>query len=105
MLLTRIAGQLGRDTALGYAMGARLEYIHDVPSDAKGHNRTSGSERPSRKKGPLASSGRVGCYSIERRTSSVSVYMSKRASLPSEIRQICAKGARSALPVALLTPV
>jgi putative MATE family efflux protein len=27
VLLTGIAGQLGRDTALGYAMGARLEYI------------------------------------------------------------------------------
>jgi len=27
MLLTGIAGQLGRDAALGYAMGARLEYI------------------------------------------------------------------------------
>src|SRR5262249_60002715 len=25
--VTGIAGQLGRDTALGYAMGARLEYI------------------------------------------------------------------------------
>ena len=25
VLLTRIAGQLGRDTALGYPMGARLE--------------------------------------------------------------------------------
>src|SRR6516162_8478524 len=27
VLLTGIAGQMGRDTALGYAMGARLEYI------------------------------------------------------------------------------
>src|SRR5258707_713657 len=27
VVLTGIAGQLGRDTALGYAMGARLEYI------------------------------------------------------------------------------
>ena len=27
VMLTGIAGQLGRDTALGYAMGARLEYI------------------------------------------------------------------------------
>jgi Na+-driven multidrug efflux pump len=27
VLLTGIAGQLGRDAALGYAMGARLEYI------------------------------------------------------------------------------
>ena len=27
VLLTGIAGRLGRDTALGYAMGARLEYI------------------------------------------------------------------------------
>jgi Na+-driven multidrug efflux pump len=27
IVLTGIAGQLGRDTALGYAMGARLEYI------------------------------------------------------------------------------
>jgi putative MATE family efflux protein len=27
VILTGIAGQLGRDTALGYAMGARLEYI------------------------------------------------------------------------------
>ena len=26
-MLTGIAGQVGRDTALGYAMGARLEYI------------------------------------------------------------------------------
>jgi Na+-driven multidrug efflux pump len=26
-VLTGIAGQFGRDTALGYAMGARLEYI------------------------------------------------------------------------------
>src|SRR5512142_1596415 len=27
VMLTGIAGQMGRDTALGYAMGARLEYI------------------------------------------------------------------------------
>jgi hypothetical protein len=27
VVLTGIAGQLGRDTALGYAMGGRLEYI------------------------------------------------------------------------------
>jgi putative MATE family efflux protein len=27
VLLTGIAGQMGRDTALGYAMGARLEYV------------------------------------------------------------------------------
>ena len=27
VVLTGIAGQMGRDTALGYAMGARLEYI------------------------------------------------------------------------------
>jgi Na+-driven multidrug efflux pump len=27
VVLTGIAGQLGRDTALGYAMGARLEYV------------------------------------------------------------------------------
>ena len=27
IVLTGIAGQLGRDTALGYAMGARLEYV------------------------------------------------------------------------------
>ena len=27
MVLTGIAGQLGREAAIGYAMGARLEYI------------------------------------------------------------------------------
>jgi Na+-driven multidrug efflux pump len=27
LMLTGIAGQMGRDTALGYAMGARLEYV------------------------------------------------------------------------------
>jgi len=43
-------------------------------------------------------------YSIARRISSVSVCISKRASLPSATRQTCAKGATTALPVALLTP-
>ena len=78
-----------------------LPRVRKVPA---AHKRTSRLEKADEKSRSIVSSDGVARYSIARWTSSVSVYMSKRASLPSATRQTCAKGARIALPVALLTP-
>src|SRR5215470_4803621 len=61
VMLTGIAGQLGRDTALGYAMGARLEYIlqpvasASAPRSSRWPGRTgarSSIVAPARSRGP-----------------------------------------------------